>query len=373
LVLLCVASCSVSKTSVKKRIVLRRTSYDKLAGWNNDKIMDFVAPLSKSCAKIGTMQDKEYIDYSKIKIKTKDYLKICDSFEKVEKTEDSLRLFIRRNFAPYLVMMNGKKEGVFTGYYEAELNGSFEKTAKYNTPLYGLPEDLVLVNPKNLDKKCCDKTLVGRLDANKRISKYYDRKQINNGTAFKAPVLLWVDSPVDAFILHIQGSGRVNMPDGSVVRVGYAGNNGHEFVGIGGLMLKRRLNEQGGYSMPAIKKWLVKNPKPAKKLMEENPRFIFFKIIEGEGPIGAQGVPLTPMRSIAVDRNYISLGTPLWIETNSPDGDSINKIVMAQDMGAAINGAIRADYFWGFGEKAFNMAGRMKSSGKYYILLPIKK
>jgi len=197
---------------------------------------------------------------------------------------------------------------------------------------------------------------------------YYTREEIEE-KPIDAPVLAWVDNPVESFILHIQGSGRIEMDNGEIMHVGYAANNGHKFVAISGLIAANGDRPKGS-SMNEIKIWLEEHPIEAKKIMAQNPRYIFFRKINGEGPIGAQGVALTPERSIAVDRNHIPLGAPMWLDTYSPTGEGIRKLVMAQDVGAAIKGGIRADYFWGYGDLAFERAGKMKSKGRYFILLP---
>ena len=170
--------------------------------------------------------------------------------------------------------------------------------------------------------------------------------------------------------MHIQGSGRVETPQG-VYHVGYAGNNGHKFVGIGSILKADNVLVAGKYSMPYIRAWLKENPQKAIEYMNKNPRYIFFKILkETEGPLGALEVPLTAKRSLAIDKKYIPLGSLLYLDTTDPDGKEIRQLMVAQDVGGAINGPIRGDFFWGYGEEAFQKAGRMKSTGSYYMLLP---
>ncbi len=288
----------------------------------------------------------------------------CDGFKK-QKTAKEIRKYIEKTLTPYLVTSYGKTSGTFTGYYETELTGTLKQTHSNQTPIYGIPNDLIKVYSSDVCRDKSDDVFYGRAE-NGRFVSYFDRKNImKNGC--NAPVLLWADCDIDAFILHIQGSGRVITPDG-VYRIGYAGNNGHPFVGIGKIMSDEGLLKKGKASMPEIKKWLKKNPKKAKELMAQNPRYIFFDLKEDMGgPIGAAGVPLTAERSLAVDTNYIPLSTPIYLTTSEP---KIRKLVVAQDKGSAIKGPIRGDYFWGYGDEAFEKAGRMKSSGSYYILWP---
>ena len=175
---------------------------------------------------------------------------------------------------------------------------------------------------------------------------------------------------VDIFLMQIQGSAVAVLDDGSSVRVKYADNNGHNFVGIGSVLLKKGLLKPGHASMDKIRDWLKQNPDMAKINMAENPRFIFHNISDADGPIGALGVSLTAGRSLAVDNSFVPLGSLLWLETTGPDKEKIEKLVIAQDIGGAIKGVVRGDYFWGHGESALLSAGKMNSTGKYYILLP---
>ena len=194
--------------------------------------------------------------------------------------------------------------------------------------------------------------------------------------------MIWVDSAVDAFFLHVQGSGRVSMDDGSIVRIGYVARNGHAYKSIGRELIKRGALSRERVSMQSIKTWLRDNSEKAPALMASNPSFIFFRIIDGalksldkqQGPIGAQGVPLTPGRSLAVDRAYFPLGIPIWLDTTDPlePGLPLRRLVIAQDTGSAIKGPVRGDLFWGFGAEAATRAGLMKQPGNYFLLLPRK-
>ena len=209
--------------------------------------------------------------------------------------------------------------------------------------------------------------MVGRVE-NGKLVKYYTRKEIDEGW-LDAPVILWGDNPVDIYLMQIQGAAVATLDDGRKIRVGYADNNGHKFRGIGSILLEKGLIEPKDASMVKIREWLEDNGNKAKKNMLLNDRFIFHKIVDAEGPIGAMGLPLFAGRSMAVDRDFIPLGTMLWLETDSPDG-KIKKLVMAEDVGSAIKGAIRGDYFWGHGDEALEYAGKMNAKGRYYVILP---
>jgi membrane-bound lytic murein transglycosylase A len=206
-----------------------------------------------------------------------------------------------------------------------------------------------------------------------RLIPYPTRADIETGAlAGRGLELLWVDNAADAFFLHVQGSGRVAMDDGREVRLGYAGSNGHPFVGIGQQLVNQGSIPREGLSMQAIRAWIKANPTDGTRLMRSNPSFIFFKINDGPGPIGSQGTPLTAGRSIAVDPQFVPLGQPLWLDTTDPieNGVPLRRLVIAQDSGSAIKGPIRGDLFWGHGERAAEKAGAMKQTGRYILFLP---
>lgn len=349
-VLIVLASCA---REPEKSFELKRVSFKELPGWREDALSEAMPALLKTCSS-----------------PIEGWENFCTGLMRIQdRSERQIRSYLEAMLVPYEVRSYGQNEGTFTGYYEASLHGSFEKCEKNKVPLYGLPEDLVRLDTRTVCEPGGDKgTVMGRIQ-NGRFQPYFTRAEIEQQSV-NAPVLLWVDDEVDAFILHIQGSGRVETEKG-VVHVGYAGNNGHPFQGIGGIMAKEGLLEPGKASMPHIRAWLQKNPEKARELMAKNPRFIFFRILpEADGPMGAAGVTLTPERSLAVDPRFIPLGSPLYLVTTDPDGEPVEKLVVAQDIGSAIKGAVRGDYFWGYGEKAFQKAGRMKSAGRYYLLWP---
>ena len=355
------------KTTVGEEIELERSSFSDLSDWKQDNISTAINALKKSCQKIKD-NTNEYIDMlSAIKIPTADYLKICSNLTNVRPIK--YKEFIENNFTPYLVKYNGESEGKFTSYYEAELHAAYHKTERYKYPIYGRPFDLIELNLQDFDKTLPNKRLVGRIKGNKFIP-YYSRAEIHD-KPLNAPVILWGDNEVDIYVMQIQGSAVAQMEDDSKIRIGYADNNGRQFKGIGSILLEEKLIKPGQASMGKIKKWLKENPEKAVAPMNKNERYVFHRLINSEGPIGAQGVSLTAGRSLAVDRKYIPLGALLWLETNGPDKEEIHKLVIAQDIGGAIKGGVRGDYFWGSGgDDVLEKAGKMHAKGKYYILLP---
>ncbi len=358
-----------AERTAAEKVELTPVSFNELENWQDDDLTQFVDVFAATCAKIRQLKTPRLAD-SQIKIKTADYQEICRRFD-AEGISDGqgLRIFFETYFTPYLVQGNGNADGKFTSYYEAEIRASRQRHGKYRYPVYGKPHDLIEINLRDFDPDLPDTRLVGRVSGQKMLP-YYTRADIEKAP-FNAPVLLWGDSAVDIHIMQIQGSAIARLDDGSQVRIGYADNNGRRFKGIGSILLDKGLLEAGKADMMSIKKWLEENPQQAAAIMQENERYIFHRLMTTPGPVGAFGIPLTAGRSLAVDRRYIPLGAVLWLSTTTPDRRPLNKMVAAQDIGSAIKGAVRGDYFWGSGgDEILNSAGRMNSSGHYYIFLP---
>lgn len=355
---------------IKSAVTVKQVSFSQLTDWNNDDFKEVIPVFAKNCGSL-LKNNNEYLYSSQIKIKTADYKGICKRFtNKNIKSSQQMKNFLEDEFIPYSISDGDNYEGKFTSYYEAEINASFEKTEKYKYPIYGRPSDLIEINLRDFDTELPDKRLVGRVKDGKFIP-YYNRREIENN-GIKAPVIMWGDDLVDIHFMQIQGSAIAHMADGSDLRIGYADNNGHKFRGIGGILLSKKIIEPKDASMTKIREWLRNNPQEAAELMAENERFIFQKISDADGPTGALGLSLTAGRSMAVDNAYIPLGAVMWLDTYNPDKQNIRKIVFAQDIGSAIKGVVRGDYFWGHGEQALKQAGRMNSVGKYFILAPKK-
>lgn len=286
----------------------------------------------------------------------------------------SLRAFFEEGFIPYQVFNpDGTSQGLITGYYEPKLYGNRTRTERFRYPLYGVPDDLLTIDLSEVYPQLKDLRLRGRIQGN-RIVPYYNRGDIDNG---KAPLqgreLFWVDNAVELFFLQIQGSGRIEFPDGSMAKVGYAEQNGHPYTSIG-----KKLVEMGAFkieesSMQNIKLWAEKNPGKLQSMLEQNPSYVFFRELPNElpAPLGALGVPLTNEYSLAVDARTIPLGAPVFLSTTYPNTtEPLNRLMLAQDTGGAIKGAVRGDFFWGFGEQAGAQAGRMKQTGQMWVLFP---
>lgn len=322
---------------------------ESLPGWRTERHGDALAAFRQSCAVIAQRNADAPLSPSALGGTVGDWAEVCALAVRLN-PEDHPRA--RQFFLDQFKAFEVRGEGTFTGYYEAELNGARRPGGGYRWPLYARPHDLV------------------------NGQAYLTRAEINRGALHgRGLELFYVDDPVDAFMLQIQGSGVIRLPDGTRTRVGYAGNNGHDFVSLRAEMERRGFDKSVyGASIQSYTRWLKERPQIAAAVMNTNPRFIFFTENPEQGAVGAQGIRLTPERSLAVDLDFMPLHAPMWLETSAtaPNGStrSIHRMMVAQDTGSAINGVVRGDYFWGSGEGALAMAGRMKSQGVYTILLP---
>ncbi len=301
----------------------------------------------------------------------------CEAAKTVDtKDAAALRRFFETQFQPYAaVNPDGNRDGLVTGYYEPLLAGARSRSDKTAFPLHGVPKDLLTIELGDLFPELKGKRVRGRLAGNK-VLPYYSRADIVDHAKGTPPVLLWVEDPIELFFLQIQGSGRVKLPSGEMVRVGYADQNGHPYQSIGRVLLDRGELQPGEASMQGIQAWARANPKKLDELLNTNASYVFFRELPSkfgpeDGPPGALGVPLVAERTIAIDPRYTPLGAPVFLSTTRPNSDvPLRRLVMAQDTGGAIKGVVRADFFWGFGAAAGAEAGRMKQSGQMWVLLP---
>lgn len=373
------ASCGgVPKdTSEKPPLILKAESFANLPGWRTDNLQTFSLAFEKSCARIlKAPQDKSFGaladagTYGDWQAPCAEFLTLNDANN--DTNIDALYTFFETRFTPHSVGAGKNPQGLFTGYYEASLNGSRDKFGEYRYPLYARPDDLVMVQLGEFREELKGRRIAGRV-INGSLKPYESREDIVNGNwPHTDKVLVWVDDPVDAFFVQIQGSGVVQLADGGVMRIGYAGQNGHPYYAIGRELIERGELAKEDVSLQTIREWLGNNPDQADEIMNTNKSYVFFRTLDGEGPIGGEGVALTAGRSLAVDHSLMAYGLPIWADIDEPiDGaGDIKRLMVAQDTGGAIRGAVRGDVFWGFGKKAEDIAGPMKSKGRYWILLP---
>ena len=307
----------------KPKALFAPLSVSAIPGFAEDEIIAALPALKRSCQKITSLPADRGLGPDAIGGRAADWAESCQVIESLsDDDEEGLRQLLEEGFVAFEVSNNGDPQGTFTGYYEAELEGSLEPLPPPAIPLYQPPSDRVSVDLALFDPDLAGRKVIGLIDGDKFVP-YYDRSAIDDGDvlAGRGLELLWARDPVDAFFLHIQGSGRVTLSDGRVVRVGYAGSNGRPFTGIGSLMLREGIISPGEASAQGIRAWLRANPEEAREIMNRNARYIFFREIEGDGPLGAFNVALTPGRSLAVDPKFMPLGAPVFLSTTWPGSD----------------------------------------------------
>jgi membrane-bound lytic murein transglycosylase A len=351
--------------------ILEPTSFDRIAGWHEADHRQALATFKRSCAEIeasgSAFQRKVVFGGTR-----RDWLAVCARL----KAGPDPRAFFEETFTPLIVRDPARPEGLFTGYYEPEAEGSLKPGGDYKVPVYARPDDLVAFDTRAAKKLGL---AYGRMVDGKPQG-YFTRREIEDGALKSRGLeLVWLKDWADAFFIQVQGSGRVRLPNGKVMRLGYAAKTGQPYTAIGGLLVERGILARENMSMQAIRAWMRKNPRDARALMWENKSFVFFRQVTAEdpklGPPGAQKVPLTPYHSLAIDRSLWIFGTPIWLDTQAPRGETgtltpFRNLMVAQDTGTAIKGHARGDVFWGAGEDAALTAGHMKSPGRMIVLLP---
>ena len=361
------------------RLVLRAVSFDDLPEWEADDHSAALGALQRSCTALEERADDEPLDIAALGGRVGDWRAVCAASAGLEGA-DQAREFFEAHFAPYEARNGAEAEGLFTGYYEPELRGATQAGGRYGVPLYGRPDDLVTVDLGLFRSDLAGDRLAGRV-ADGALQPYATRAEIDGGAlAAQGLELVWVDDPIDAFFLHIQGSGRITFEDGTSRRLAYAATNGHNYYAIGRRLVDLGALDREDVSMPTIRDWLAANPERASEVMHENASYVFFRWLEEEqateGPVGTQGVALTAGRSLAVDRRFVPMSAPIWLESAAPDPDPakedrpLRRLMVAQDTGGAIRGPVRGDVFWGTGADAGAVAGCMKHAGRYWLLLP---
>lgn len=358
---------------------LTQLRFTDLDGWAGADLGAGISAFIRSCGKFAEKADGDMLLASSYAGTAGEWRGPCAEAANIPNDPAARRQFFERGFVPYRISRGEAAEGLFTGYYEPELRGSRTKHGPYQTPLYGVPSDLVTVDLGQFREALRGQRLAGRI-AGSALVPYAPRAEIVQRGLATAQALVYVDDPVDAFFLHIQGSGRIVLDDGSVVRAAYAGQNGHPYTAIGAVLIEMGEIPREQVSMQSIRAWLAAHPDRAAMLLDRNASYVFFRVNPLGDPMlganGAEGVPLTPEASLAVDITLHPLGMPLWLETNvpapqegTPDG-RFTRLVVAQDTGGAIRGPVRGDVYWGFGAGPGSIAGRMRGTGTLTVLLP---
>ncbi|WP_171089062.1 murein transglycosylase A [Usitatibacter rugosus] len=344
---------------LKGRLIVARWS--DIPDWGRESVRDSLAAFSRGCA---TLEKQDA------------WKGVCAGAATLTGgSERDIVSFFELNFDPWQAL-NGddSNTGMVTGYYEPLLHGSRTRTAKYKYPLYSVPQDMLTIDLSSVYPELKGRRLRGRIQGNKVVP-YLERGDIDRDTSppLGGLELAWVDDAIDVFFLHIQGSGQVELENGERIRVGYADQNGHPFKSLGRLLIQRGELPAERASMQGIKDWARRNPAKMQEYLNANPSYVFFRELPKDlsGPIGSLGVPLTPERSIAVDTRVIPLGAPVFLATTFPNSPQpLHRLMVAQDTGGAINGGVRADFYWGFGDAAGAQAGKMRQGGRMWVLYP---
>jgi membrane-bound lytic murein transglycosylase A len=342
--------------------------FQSLPGWQQEDFQGFWPAFLENCRIM--------------RLRATPWARACRDAESVSSTTETIRQFLESRFTAFaLTDASGARSSRITGYYEPLLRGSRVREGPFQTPLYRAPRDLVNVDLSSIYPELKALRLRGRLEGG-RIVPYYTRAEIERQKLLAGQELLWVDDPIDAFFLQVQGSGRVQLPNGEIVRVGYAEQNGHPYQSIGRWLVDRGELALSEASMQGIKNWVARNPHRRDELLHQNPSMVFFKEINAlnsnAGPPGSMGLPLTAERSLAVDPRFVVEGSLVFLDTRVPRpgvpaGDAgvrFQRLMIAQDKGSAILGAHRGDIFFGTGSAAGEVAGRMRADGTMYVVLP---
>lgn len=373
------AGCTVQPEG-RPQLSLRPVEYASLAGWQADPVSTLLPALLRQCRRLALLPADAALGGSGPALqaggKAGDWNPFCQAARWIPPGNDNAaRQVIAAWLQPYEVSDRGRADALFTGYFEPEYPGSLSRDASHTVPVYRRPPDLLTVPSPDASGAAS----TGRASGG-RMAPYWTRAQIDQGAlAGQGLELAWLADPVDLFFLQVQGSGRVRLPSGQIVRLGYAGRNGAPYVPLGRLLVEQHELAPEAVSMQSIRAWLAAHPAQARGMMEQNPNYVFFRSLDDlrldQGPPGALGVDLQPLRSAAIDRAFLPLAAPIWIDTMlpgavPPDGRRLQRLLLAQDLGTDIKGPARVDLFFGWGAEAATEAGAMHGAGRLVVLLP---
>jgi membrane-bound lytic murein transglycosylase A len=367
-----------SSADASPQTVLKTHSFANLPGWDKADTLTSLKTFQASCRLFVKQSPDAAVGSEFLAMRARDWQPACHAaLDLKHPTSTQAKDFFQAWFKP-VEFHDGKPIiGLFTGYYFPSVEGSLVKTNVYSVPIYGLPRDRVTASLRDFDASLPNRTLVGRIQSGKLVP-YHARKAISRGAIRDmAPIIAWVKTPLDRLILEIEGSGIVTLPQGEPLFLGYAGGNGAPYTAIGRVLIEKGVMTRDNASMQRIRAYLESHPSEMSAVINKNQSFVFFRILtDQKGALGAQGLLLTAGYSLAVDRAWVPLGTPVWLQTTRPDEKTekthtFSRLMIAQDTGGAIKGAVRGDVFWGAGEHATAVAGKMKHQGRYWLLLPL--
>jgi membrane-bound lytic murein transglycosylase A len=366
----CLAPAPKVLSQKESSLRLTAVGFADLPGWQQADVKPAFAAFLKSCEKKASAPQNADMGGMGYAGTADEWREACAM---AAGWQDQEKLFFEQVLTPFRAGNGSADEGLFTGYYEPDIAVSHTRHGPYQTPIYGLPGDLLTVDLGAFREEWKGKRIVGRI-AGKKLVPYATRAEIAKNTLSDAPVLFYAADPVMLFFLQIQGSGRAHSDDGQISRLVYAGQNGHAYTAIGQVLIERGVLTKEHMSLGSIRDWLRIHPDEADGVMNADESYVFFKneplADPAIGAKGSEGVPLTAGASIAVDTHYHALGVPFFVATHLADGTPFNRLTVAQDTGGAIRGVVRADIYFGAGERAEAEAGAMKQPGSLYVLLP---
>lgn len=361
-----------------QRLTLTQVAFDALPGWNGSDDRAALAAFRRSCSVLRSWQPARSMGGAGYAGSARDWFDVCRSADRVGDSKNA-RIWFEIWFVPFVVGGPSEHSALLTGYYEPEIRASRSLHGRFATPLFGEPRDLVVADLGRFRSDLSGLKLTGRVEDH-RLVPFPTRATIDADGLGDAPILMYADDPISVFFLQIQGSGRVRLDDGTMLRVAYAGQNGHAYTSIGRTLVERRQIERPSLSMQAIRDWLETHRGAARAIMETDESYVFFRELplgdSGLGSPGTEGVPLTPETSVAVDPEFHALGVPMFVSAKqlsaNPAGpaERFARLCVAQDTGGAVKGGLRADIFWGFSKRAEEIAGHMNANGELYVLLP---
>ena len=343
----------------------RQAAFAEIPGWQSAALAPGLRAFAAGCPRIAASHPLR---------------RACDAaLAAPANDEPAARRFVEEAFSAWaLTAAEGADEGMITGYYEPVLTGSRTRTDRFRIPVYGVPEDLLAVDLESINPELKGMRLRGRVAGN-RVVPYWTRAEIERNGPLRAPVLAWVEDPVELFFLQIQGSGQVALASGERLYLGYADQNGHAYRSMGRYLIQRGELNLEQASMQGIKAWAAANPGTLREALDANPSYVFFRELPPrtaspdapDGPIGSLGAPLSAGYSLAVDPRMVPLGAPVFLGTTLPlSAQPLQRLMAAQDTGGAIRGPLRADFYWGTGSEAGALAGRMRQKGRMWVLWP---
>ncbi|MBA3394267.1 MAG: MltA domain-containing protein [Deltaproteobacteria bacterium] len=359
-------------------LTLTKVTYADLPGWPDDRHAEAVPSFLRSCEVLGKLGDDAAVGHDGHGGKARQWRKACAAAAKLKAGDDAAaKAMFEAEFVPYQAAGRAGPDGKLTAYFVQELRASRKRGGKYQYPIYDRPADLVMIDLSKHIKDARARRIWGKLEKGEVVP-HFTRAEIRKGAlAGKGLELMYADDPVDVLFAHIEGSAKAVMDDGSVVWLEFSGKNGRAYRGVGGVLKSLgELASPGSGTMPGIRAWFAANPKRFDEIVDQVHSFVYFNESKRPGAVGSQMVTLTPRRSMAIDRAFVAHSTPIWVETRAPVAGKPGttapwrQLLIAQDTGGGILGAVRGDLYWGDDAEAADIGGRMGGAGRYWLLLP---